>query len=299
MTIAVTGSTGHFGRLVIEELLRRTSADNIVALARDPRKAADLSAKGIDVRAFDYDAPEALAPALEGVDRLLLVSGSAIGQRVGQHKAVIDAAAQAGVGFLAYTSFLHTDKASIIAVAPDHQETEKLLAASPLPVALLRNGWYTENFEDLVKQAASSGVLLGSAGQGRISSATRKDLAEAAAVVLSAEEPRPATYELSGDQTWTLSDLAETIGAQTGRTIQLNDVSSDEHRRLLVEAGVPDGLADFLVGTDRAIAAGELEDPAPGTLSTLIGHPTTPLAEAIRPWLSCETHPERSRERMT
>lgn len=286
MTIAFTGSTGHLGALVTEALLQRTGADNLVALARDPGKASDLNAKGIQVRPFDYDDPKTLTSALEGVDRLLLVSGTAIGRRVAQHKAVIDAAAQAGVNFLAYTSFLHADRASIIAVAPEHQETEKLLAQAPFKVGVLRNGWYTENFEDLVKQAASSGVLLGSTGNGRISSAARKDYAEAAAAVLTAQTPETAIYELSGDRAWTLVDLAQEIGAQTGKTIQVNNVSADEHRRILVESGVPAGVADFLVGTDQAIAAGELEDPTPGTLSRLIGHPTTPLADVIKPWLA-------------
>lgn len=286
MTIAFTGSTGHFGGLVAEALLERTSPDNLVALARDPQKASDLSAKGITVRKFDYDDPQNLSPALEGVDRLLLISGNAIGQRVAQHKAVIDAAARAGVGFFAYTSFLHADKASIIAVAPDHRETEELLKQAPFKVALLRNGWYTENFEDLVKTTASTGVLLGSAGEGRISSAPRKDYAEAAAAVLTAGHPQGGTFELSGDQAWTLSDLARVIGDPIGKTIRVNNVSADEHRRLLTESGVPAGLADFLVGTDQSIAAGELEDPAPGTLAKLIGHPTTSLADVIEPWLA-------------
>ncbi|MGO1858788.1 SDR family oxidoreductase [Ancrocorticia populi] len=285
MTIAFTGATGQFGTLLADELLARTSADNIVALARNPEKASNLRDKGIEVRAFDYDQPDMLTPALERVDRLLLISGSAIGQRIPQHEAVIRSATEAGVGFVAYTSFLHAETASIIAVAPEHQATEKLLAEAPFDVALLRNGWYTENFESLVKQAVSTGTLLGSTGDGRISSVPRKDLAEAAAIVLTAETAQPATYELASDESWTLSDLNSIIGEASGKSITLNNVSSAEHRSILLDSGVPEGMADFLVGTDQAIAAGELEDKNPGTLSKLIGHPTTSLAEVVQDWI--------------
>lgn len=286
MTIAFTGATGQLGSLVATALLERTGAENLVALARNPEKASDLAAKGIEVREFDYDRPETLVPALDGVDRLLLISGNAIGQRVPQHRAVIEAATDAGVGFVAYTSFLHADAAKIIAVAPEHQETERLLADAPFTVALLRNGWYTENFEDLVKQAAASGVLLGSAGDGRIASASRKDYAEAAAAVLTADDAEGATYELSGDEPWALSDLAALISERTGGSVESKNVSSEEHRQILLDAGVPAAAVDFLVSTDQAIAAGELDDRAPGELSRLIGRPTTPLLEVVSAWLN-------------
>ncbi|MGC3953331.1 MAG: SDR family oxidoreductase [Propionicimonas sp.] len=285
MTIAFTGATGQLGRLVADALLARTDPKNLVALARDPRKATDLADRGVEVRSFDYDQTGTLGTALVGVDRLLLVSGNAVGQRVPQHRAVIEAATQAGVGFVAYTSFLHADSASLIAVAPDHRETERLLAAAPFGVALLRNGWYTENYEGLVRQAVSAGVLLGSTGQGRISSATRQDYAEAAATVLTTESPQPGSYELSGDQSWTLADLAEVTSELSGRPVQFRNVPGDEHRRLLLESGTPAPLVEFLVGTDAAIAAGELENRQPGTLSGLIGHPTTPLTEVVARWV--------------
>ncbi|MGO1829873.1 MAG: NAD(P)H-binding protein [Candidatus Corynebacterium faecigallinarum] len=287
MTIAFTGATGQFGAHVAEALLARTDASNLVALARDPQKATDLAEKDIEVRAFDYDQTDTLADALTGVDRLLLVSGNAIGQRVPQHKAVIDAAEAAGVSFLAYTSFLHTDTASIIAVAPEHQETEKLLAdtSDNLDVALLRNGWYTENYTDTVTQAVSTGTLLSSAGNGRVSSATRADLAAAAATVLTAEEPAPGTYELGGDTSFTMADLVAAITEVSGTQVALNEVSGEQHAAILAEAGLPEGLVGFLVSTDAAIAAGELEDPNPGALSELIGRPTTPLADSLADWL--------------
>lgn len=286
MTIAFTGATGQLGKLVAAALLEREGAENIVALARNPEKAADLGAQGIAVREFDYDRPETLAPALEGVDRLLLISGNAVGQRVPQHRAVIDAAAAAGVGFVAYTSFLHADTAEIIAVAPEHQETERLLSQAPFAVALLRNGWYTENFEDAAIQAVTNGVLVGSAGDGRIASATRKDYAEAAAAVLTADEVEGGTYDLSGDDPWTLSDLVEFITDASNVPVQLKNVSAAEHRQILSDAGVPAAAVDFLVSTDQAIAAGELDNPTPGQLSRLIGRPTTPLSEVVAAWFN-------------
>lgn len=281
MTIAITGATGHLGRLVIDELLTRTDADQIVALARDTSKAADIASRGVEVRAFDYDRPEGLAPALEGVDRLLLISGNAIGQRLPQHAAVIEAAVSAGVPFLAYTSVLRADTAKHLAVAPEHVETEKLLAHAPLTVALLRNGWYSENLVDAAKQAADSGVLLTSAGDGEQFTAPRADYAAAAAIVLTAEAAEAATYELAGDTGFTQDEFARIVGELTGKEIAVEHVSADEHRAALSAAGVPEAGIDFLVSTDAAIADGELADPEPGTLSRLLGRPTTPLRETL------------------
>lgn len=286
MKIAFTGATGHYGTLLAEALLQRTAASNLVALARDPRKAADLREKGIEVRRFDYDEPAGLADALAGIDRLVMVSGSEVGRRVPQHRAIIDAAKTAGVKFVVYTSFLHADEAGIIAVASEHQATEALLADAPFSVAVLRNGWYSENFEDMVRQSVASGSLLSSAGKGRISSASRRDYAEAAAAIVSAPNPAPGIYELAGDASWTLSDLAAITAQASGRPVTLQEVSSDEHRRVLSAAGLPDAAVDFLVSTDDAIAHGELEDDRPGTLSSLIGHPTTPIGDLVAAWVA-------------
>ncbi|WP_114855946.1 NAD(P)H-binding protein [Brachybacterium sp. YJGR34] len=281
MTIAITAATGQLGRLVVDELLARTSAEQIVALARDTSKAADLAARGIEVRPFDYDRPEALAPALEGVDRLLLISGDAVGQRVAQHAAVIEAATASRVPFVAYTSVLHADTAQHLAVAPDHVETEQLLADAPFAVALLRNGWYSENLVDAAAQAAGSGYVLTSAGDGRQFTAARRDYAAAAAAVLTAETAEAATYELAGDTGFTQDEFAQLVGELAGATVTAQHVSTEGHRAALAEAGLPDGLVDFLVSTEQAVAHGELADPASGTLSGLIGRPTTPLRETL------------------
>ncbi|MGO1591930.1 MAG: SDR family oxidoreductase [Ancrocorticia sp.] len=283
MTIAITGATGQLGHLVIEELLERTTPDQLIALARNTEKASDFAAQGIEVRTFDYDQPETLAPALKGVDRLLLISGNAIGQRIPQHTAVIEAAKTAGVPFLAYTSVLHADTAKSLAVAPEHVATEKLLAEAPFTVALLRNGWYTENVIDTAKQAAETGSLLTSAADGRQFAAPRKDYAAAAAIVLTAAEAPAATYELAGDTGFTQDEFAQTVSELSGKDIAVQHVSAEDHRAALAQAGLPDGVIDFLVSTDVAISDGELADPQPGTLSLLLGRPTTPLRDTLAP----------------
>lgn len=282
MTIAITGATGQLGRLVVDELLARTTADQIVALVRDTAKAADLAERGVQVRGFDYDAPGTLAPALEGIDRLLLISGNAVGQRVPQHTAVIEAATAAGVPFVAYTSVLHADTAKTLAVAPEHVATEKLLAAAPFAVALLRNGWYSENLIGAAQQAAASGVLVTSAGEGRQFTASRADYAAAAAAVLTADAAESATYELAGDTGFTQDEFAQTVSDLTGKPIAVQHVTPDEHRRALTAASLPEGLVDFVVSTEIAIADGELADPAPGTLSRLIGRPDDPAPRHAR-----------------
>ncbi|MCA1223544.1 SDR family oxidoreductase [Streptomyces sp. 8L] len=284
MSIAVTGSTGVLGSFVIDALLDRVPADRVVALARNTNKAQHYADRGVTVRHFDYDSPADLPAALDGVDRLLLISGSAVGQRFPQHQAVIDAAKVAGVGFFAYTSILHADTATG-PVAPEHQATERLLADVPFAVALLRNGWYTENFIETAQQAVSTGSLITSAGDGRVSSATRQDLAEAAAVVLSGDSVDSATYELSGDVAWTHADLARTLSELSGRPVELRQLSSDDHLRVLVDAGVPEPAAQFVVANDQAIERGELGGLT-DTLSKLIGHPGTSLADALRPALT-------------
>ncbi len=277
MTLAVTGATGHFGGLVIDHLLDRgTPADQVVALVRDPAKASDLAGRGVEVRQFDYDRPD--TAALAGVDSLLLVSGTAVGQRIAQHSAVVDAAVDAGVGRLVYTSAPHAD-ASVNPVAPDHKATEEYLAASGLPHVILRNGWYHENFLADLEAAAHTGQVLTASGDGRVASASRSDLAEAAAVVLAGAEAG-RTYTLTGDVAWSFDDLAGEFAAVLGRDVTAVRVSPEEKTAALTAGGLDAGLAGFLVGIDAAIAAGELAD-RPGDLAGLIGHPTAPIADAL------------------
>lgn len=276
MTIAITGATGQLGRIVVRKLLEKVPADGVVALVRDPAKAAEL---GVPARAADYTQPESLAKALAGVDTLLLISSNEIGQRASQHRNVIAAAQQAGVGRLVYTSLLHADT-STLDLAEEHRVTEAELKASGLAYTILRNGWYTENYTGSIGGALAGGAFLGSAGEGRIASAPRADFAEAAVVVLTGEGHEGKTYELAGDQSYTLGDLAAEISCQSGKDIPYKNLPVADYAAVLAGVGVPEGFAKAIAGWDAEVAKGVLFDDGK-QLSALIGRPTTPLADSV------------------
>ncbi|WP_436520353.1 SDR family oxidoreductase [Actinoplanes sp. HUAS TT8] len=279
-TIAVTGATGHLGRLVVDALISRgVEPGSIVAAVRSPEKAAGLLARGVQVREADFDRPETLAGAFAGVDKLLLISTSSPGSRLAQHTAAIEAAKTAGVGFVAYTSILRADTTPVL-LAADHKATEEALAASGLAHSFLRNGWYYENYTAQLPTVKSTGSFLGSAGEGRIAAATRADYAEAAAVALLLENPRTA-YELGGDTPFTMAELAAEVSAQLGTTIAYTDVPAEKLVEILSGAGVPEGFAAILADTDVHIRENGALDNAGSDLSDLIGRPTTPLADAV------------------
>ena len=273
MTLAITGATGQLGRLVVESLKTRVPAGDILALARDPAKAADL---GVAVRAADYAKPETLLPALAGVDTLLLISSDAVGQRLAQHRAVIEAAQAAGVKRIAYTSILRAD-ASPLVLADEHKATEALIQASGLAYTFLRNGWYNENYAGAVQGALASGAVIGSAGQGRISAAARADYAQAAAVVIASAGHENKIYELAGDTSFTLAELAAEISAKAGKTIPYNDLPEAEYAKILESLGLPAAFAAILAQSDVGASQGGLFDDGK-QLSTLIGRPTTPIS---------------------
>lgn len=281
-TIAVTGATGALGTHVVEALLARgVAAADIVALVRTTGKAAPLAEKGVTVKAFDYDAPD--AAALQGVDRLLLISGTEFGKRVAQHSAVIDAAQTAGVGRLVYTSVdspAEPLSSSINPVTPEHAGTEDYLATSGVDHVILRNGWYNENFLGALQTAPQSGAVLSSAGEGTVASASRRDYADAAAVVLTSDAPK-SLYKLAGDIAWSTTDLAASLTEVLGQPITVNPVSPEQQTEILTGAGLDAGTAGFVVGVDQATAAGELAGSG-NDLSALIGRPTTPLVETLR-----------------
>lgn len=277
--IAVTGATGQLGRLVIQALLARVPASTITALVRDPAKAEDLAELGVDVRQADYSQPQTLTAALEGVDKLLLISSNELGQRVAQHRAVIDAAKAAGVSLLAYTSVLHAD-VSRLGLAAEHRDSEQALIASGVPYVLLRNGWYSENYLASVPSAVEHGALLGSAGDGRISSAARSDYAEAAAVVLSSEGHANRVYELAGDDSYSLGELAALISSKAGKPVVYQNLPQTEFEKILLSVGLPAPLAELLADSDAAAAQGALFDDG-RQLSELLGRPTVPVAQSL------------------
>jgi NAD(P)H dehydrogenase (quinone) len=279
-TIAVTGATGHLGRLVVASLLDRgVDPSSVVALVRSPEKAADIAARGVELRQADYTRPETLASALRGVDRLLLISSSEVGQRTVQHAAVIDAAKAEGVELLAYTGVLKAS-ATTMKLAAEHQETEALLRDSGLPVVLLRNGWYTENYTEQLATTLEHGIA-GAAGDGRVAPAARQDYAEAAAAVLIGDGHAGHAYELAGDEALTMSEIAALISDATGRPVAYNDLPVDAYAEMLAGVGLPAPLNGVIADSSAAIARGELATDS-GDLSRLIGRPTTPVAQTVR-----------------
>ncbi|KPF98121.1 quinone oxidoreductase [Rhodopseudomonas sp. AAP120] len=276
----VTGASGQLGRLVVDGLLKTVPAAQIGVLVRSDKAAAEFAARGLHVHKGDYGRPETLTAAFAGVDRALLISSSEIGQRAVQHSNAIDAAKQAGVKLLAYTSLLHADT-SPLGLAEEHRQTEAALKASGLPYALLRNGWYSENYAASIPAALAHGVLLGSAGDGRIASAARADYAEAAVKVLTADAP-PAgrIYELAGDAAYTLTEFAAELSRQSGKTVVYQNLPEADYKAALVGAGLPEPFAALLADSDAGAATGALND-AGGDLGRLIGRPTTPLAATI------------------
>jgi NAD(P)H dehydrogenase (quinone) len=274
--IGITGATGQLGRIVVEKLLQKRDAAQIVALVRTPAKAADL---GVAARAAPYGEPETLTAALAGVDTLLLISSSEVGQRLAQHKNVIEAAVRAGVKQLVYTSLLRADT-SPLSLAQEHLETEKLIRASSIPFTILRNSWYIENHASSAKNAVAAGALIGCAGEGRISGAMRDDYAEAAVAVLTGSDHAGKTYELGGDEPYTLAQLAAEISRQAGKDIPYRNLTQADYAAALEGFGLPGWLSQALASWDADASRDALLEES-RTLSALIGRPTTPLSVAV------------------
>jgi len=280
MSLVITGATGQLGRLVVESLLARgTAPSDIVATGRNTDKLADLAAQGVSVAELDYTKPETVSAVVKPGDTLLLVSSSEVGQRVGQHVNVITAAKEAGVARIVYTSAPAATTSELV-LAPEHKATEEALVASGVPFTILRNGWYTENYAGEVEKGRENGAIVASVGDGRVASASRKDYAEAAAVVLTGEGYEGQVFELSGDIAWNFDDLASAIGTIVGKEVVYTRLTPDEHAAMLTSFGLDEGTVGFVVALDGNIRDGLL-GVTNGDLSRLIGRPTTPLAEGL------------------
>lgn len=277
----VTGASGQLGRLIISSLLEKgIPATDIVAAVRDPDKVSDLAEAGIVVRHANYNDPASLKSAFSDVRRAVLVSSSEVGQRAAQHANVIDAAKNEGVELLAYTSILGAATSKAL-LAEEHKATEEMLAASGIPCAVLRNGWYLENYTAMVSVAIEHGAVLGSAKEGKFSAASRSDYAEAAASVLISEGQAGKVYELAGDSAFTLSEYAEKVTELSGKTVVYQDLPEQDYAAALQQFGLPEGFAKVLANADVCASDGALFDDSK-TLSAITGRPTTALAQAIQ-----------------
>lgn len=281
MKIGITGATGQLGRLVVEKLKQRNLETDVVALARNTDKASDL---GVEVRAFDYGQPDQFEKSLAGIDQLLLISSNEIGKRQAHHESVINGAKKADVSRIVFTSLLNVDN-STLNLADEYLASEKALKASGVPFTILRNAWYTENYTSSAANSVAAGAFIGSAGEGKISAASREDLAEAAVAVLLGSDHEGKVYELAGDQAFTLKDLAAAISEVTGKDIPYRNLSEGEYKDALVSHNVPEGFAAMIASWDVSASKGDLysEDK---TLSQLIGRPTTPLVDSVKAALS-------------
>lgn len=280
MSLLVTGTSGHLGRLTVHALLARgVEPSGIVATARSLESIKDLADLGVETRVADYDDPRSLAEAFAGIDRLLLVSSSDVGSRLPQHRNVIDGAKAAGVSLMGYTSILGGTGTGL-ALAQEHGATEDYLVASGVPHVLLRNGWYVENYTENAAVPLQLGTVYGSAEEGRVSAAAREDFAEAAAVVMTSHGQAGKVYELAGDSGFTMTEYAAALSEVAGREITYTDLPAEQFTAALISAGLPAPFAELLADTDRGIARGALEDDS-HTLSALIGRPTTSLVQAL------------------
>jgi NAD(P)H dehydrogenase (quinone) len=282
--IAITGATGHLGRLVIASLLEKMPASAIIAAVRNADKAKDLAVQGVKVRIADYNEPQAWDAALRGAEKVLLISSSEVGQRAKQHRSVIDAAKRGGVKLLAYTSILRADT-SLIGLAAEHKETESNIRRSGTPHVFLRNSWYTENYTAGIPAILASGAMYGCGGSGRTSTAARVDYAEAAAAALILPDQAGRIYELAGDTAYTHEEFVHEVSRQTGRKIRYVNLTEADYRKALEKGGMPGRVAALIGDSDAAAAKGALFEEG-RMLSRLINRPTTPMsvsvAEALR-----------------
>ncbi|KAD3633110.1 NAD(P)H-binding protein [Arthrobacter yangruifuii] len=284
MNVAIFGATGQLGGLTIDSLIERgTAPGNILALGRNRDRLAELAGRGLRTARVDLNDAATAAGVLDGVEKVLLISMSEPGRRVPQHAAAVEAAKNAGVRQLAYTSVLDAPT-TVLALAPEHRATEELITASGIPSTFLRHGWYTENHRQEFDAARRTGVIANSVGSGRIASAPRRDYAEAGAVVLSTPGHDGKAYELSGDTAWTYTEFAAAAQEVLGIPVRYEVLTPAKEQKQLIGLGLDEGTAGFLGTLNANMRDGALA-PAPGELSKLIGRPTGPLIDTMRSWI--------------
>jgi NAD(P)H dehydrogenase (quinone) len=280
MSLVVTGAGGQLGRLVVESLLvRGVAPERIVAGSRNVDSLAAFAERGVQVRRIDFDDEASLRESFAGAERVLIVSGTDFGRRVPQQVGAAKIAQESGASLVVYTSAPYADRTTML-LAAEHRGTEEGIRALGIPFTFLRNSWYFENYTAQLPTYLQFGAVVGAAGEGRISGAARSDYAEAAAAVLAGEGHENTVYELGGDTSFTLTELAEQVAKHTGTPVAYRNVSQEELAGILTGAGVPDPLPTILADVDRAIGEGLLQVDT-GDLGRLIGHPTTPLSDAV------------------
>ena len=283
--ILVTGATGHFGKAAIDFLIAKgIPSGNIAALVRDEAKAADLKSKGVVVKIGDYLQYDTLVNAFKGVDKLLLVSSSDIEDRSLQQANAVNAAKEAGVKYILYTSFERkndTESSPIAFIAKAHLETDALIRNSGIPYTIFRNNLYMDFIPVFIGDKVLETGIYWPAGETKAAFATRADMAEAAAVVLTGEGHEGKEYGISNTENVSFNSVAEVLSQIAGKPISYTSPSADEYKSALTQAGVPAAYVDMFASFAEAIKQGEFETNT-SDLEKLLGRKPTTLAEYLK-----------------
>jgi NAD(P)H dehydrogenase (quinone) len=277
-TILVTGASGQLGRAVVRHLLESqgVAPASLIAVTRDPAKLADLAARGVTVRAGDFKAADTLPAAFAGADKVLIISGADIGQRLPQHQAAVAAAVEAGAGRIAYTSMPNPEPGNSVLFAPEHFGTEQAIKEAGLPYTIFRNGWYQENLMLALPAAFASGSWYTSSGQGRIAHGARDDMAAAIAGALASEEGESVTYTLTGPEALTSDEIAARAANSLGKPLQVVHVTDEQLAEGLKAAGVPEAFIPLTVSFDTNTREGGF-DLVTGDIEKLSGRAPSPI----------------------
>ncbi len=277
-TILVTGASGQLGRAIVRHLLESQNVDptRIIAVTRDTAKLADLAARGVVVRAGDFRDPAPLAEAFEGADKVLVISGADVGQRLAQHKAAVDTAVKAGAKRIAYTSMPNPEPGNSVIFAPEHYGTEQAVKETGLPYTIFRNGWYQENLLMSLPQALASGQWYTATGQGRVAHAARDDIAAAIAGALASDEGESVTYTLTGPEALTTDEIAARASKALGKPLEVVHVTDEQLAGGMKAAGVPEAVIPMIVSFDTNTRKGGI-DIVTGDIEKLSGRAPAPI----------------------
>jgi NAD(P)H dehydrogenase (quinone) len=280
MSIVITGASGQLGRLTAELVLDRVPASEVILTTRRPETLSDFAERGATVRQADFDRPERLAEAFAGGERLLLISTDDLGRRTAQHRAAIEAAREAGVRHVAYTSYLNPVEENPAAVTPSHRDTEEALRESGLAWTALRHAFYAEYQVPAGAQAIATGRLIHNNGGGKTAYVSREDCAAAAAAVLTTEGDEGKAYDITGPEPLDQSDVAALLSEVSGRPVEAVAVDDEAFIQGLTAAGVPEPAARGIASYGKAIREGFLGE-ASEAVENLTGRRPRSLREVF------------------
>lgn len=281
--ILITGATGQLGGIVVENLLEKVPARQIAVLVRDENKAADLKAKGVEVRVGSYHDAASLANAMSGIDKVLLISSNDFNNRLGQHKNVIDAAKNAGVKHILYTgvTMKNINESPLKPLLADHYQTEDYIEESGLTYTFLQNSLYFEVIPLFVGANVLETGIFFPASDGKVAFAARQDLGETTATILATEGHENKTYNLTGATAYSFADVAASLSEFTGKAVSYTSPEPVAFEAMLKQFGLPEGIVLMSVLFAAGIQNGDFDLPSP-TLEQLLGRKTTNLKTFLK-----------------